>query len=276
MEEALALFEEIGDQDRVAWSLFTLGLLNNKQGEYNKAYALLQESLALFRRSGNKRGIAASLTQLAGTLFASQGEQSLIYPLLEEGLLLDREVGDKEGMAVSSLLLAWVALRQGDIATARTRVGQSLGLYKEMEHREGQAEALSLLGKVEVSSGDYVLARTLYEESLAMAQEIGDRELMASGLEGLASSVAAQGELTWAAQLWGNAEALREAIGAPLQPIERADYDHAVTTARKSLGEETFDVTWARGRTMTVEQALTTGVETQPFHRSSTQLLTDS
>ena len=275
MEEALALFQEIGDQDRVAWSLFTLGLLNNKQGEYDRAYVLLQESLALFRKSGNKRGIAASLTQMAGTLFVSLSEQSLIYPLLEEGLSLDREVGDKEGMAVSSLLLAWVALRQGDIAMARTRVEQSLGLYKEMEHREGVAEALSLLGRVEASSGDHAFARTLYEESLAMAQEIGDRELMASGLEGLASSVAVQGEVAWAAQLWGTAEALREAIGAPIQPVERAGYDQAVTAARKSLGEETFALAWAKGRTMTVEQALNSGVETQPFHRSPTQLLTD-
>jgi tetratricopeptide (TPR) repeat protein len=275
MEEALALFKEVGDQDRVAWSLFTLGLLNNKQGKYSKAYELLRESLALFRKSGNKRGIAASLTQLAGTLFVSQSEQSLIYPLLEEGLSLDREVGDKEGMAVSSLLLAWVALRQGDIATARARVKQSLSLYKEMEHREGMAEAFSLLGRVEASSGDHTFARTLYQESLSMAQEIGDRELMASGMEGLASSVAAQGEPAWAAQLWGNAEELRKAIGAPLQPIERAGYDHAVIAARKSLGEESFALAWAKGRTMTVEQALITGVETQPFHQSPTQLFTD-
>jgi predicted ATPase/class 3 adenylate cyclase len=268
MEEDLVLFKELGDQDRVAWSLFTLGLLNTKQGEYSRAYALLEESLALFRKLGNKRGIAASLTQLGGTLLVSQSNQTLIYPLLEEGLSLDREVGDKEGMAVSSLLLAWVALRQGDVATARVRVEQSLDLYKEMEHREGVAEALSLLGKVEASRGDHALARVLYEQSLALAQEIGDRELIASGLEGLASSVAVQGEPAWAGRLWGTAEALREAIEAPLQPIERAGYDHAVIAARDSLGEETFALAWARGRTMTVEQVLTTGDQDKPFHPS--------
>src|SRR5436309_7027862 len=60
------------------------------------------------------------------------------------------------------------------------------------------------------------------------------------GLEGLASVVAVQGELAWATHLWGTAEALREAIGAPLQPIERADYEQAVATARDHLGVETF------------------------------------
>ena len=268
MEEDLALFREVGDQDRVAWSLFTLGLLNNKQGEYTRACALFEESLTLFRQLGNKRGIAASLTQLAGALFVSLGDQAMIYPLLEEGLLLDREIGDKEGIAVSSLLLGWVALKQSDFVTARTRVEEGLVLYREMEHREGVAESLSLLGRAEAARGDHAFARALYEESLAMAKEIGDKELIASGLEGLASVVAVQGEPAWAARLWGTAEALREAIGAPLQPVERADYDHAVAAVRDHLGEDVFVSAWVEGRMMTAEQVLTTGERAIQPHQS--------
>lgn len=268
LEEDLPLFKEVDDKDRVAWSLFTLGLLNNKQGEYSRANTLFEEGLALFRALGNKRGIAASLTQLAGTLFVSQGDQTLIYPLLKEGLLLDQEVGDKEGMAVASLLLGWVALKQGDVVTARSRVEESLVLYREMEHREGMAEALSLLGKVEATLGDYAYARNLFEDSLAMAQEIGDKELIASGLEGLASVVAVQGEPDWASRLWGAAEALREAIGAPLQPVEQVAYDNAVAAVRSDLGEETFAQTWREGRAMRAEQVLTTHERAIQLHQS--------
>ncbi len=267
LEEDLTLFREMGDQDRVAWSLFMHGLLDNKQGEYARASSRFEESLALFRKLGNKRGMAASLTQLAGTIFVSQGDQALVYPLLEEGLSLDREVGDKEGMAVSFLLLGWVALKQGDLATARAHIEESLGLYREMEHREGVAEALSLLGRVEATQRNLAVARALSEESLAIAKEIGDRELLASGLEGLASVVAAQGEPAWAARLWGSAEALREAIGAPLQPIERADYDHAVAVVRDNLDPEAFVSAWAEGRAMTAEQVLATRERAgQPHH----------
>jgi predicted ATPase/class 3 adenylate cyclase len=268
LEEDLTLFRELGDRDRVAWSLFMHGLLDNKQGEYAGAFSRFEESLALFKELGNKRGIAASLTQLAGTLFVSLGNQDMIYPLLEQGLSLDREVGDKEGMAVASLLLGWVTLKQGDIATARSRVEESLTLYREMEHREGMAEALSMLGKVEVARGDHAFARTLYEDSLAMAQEIGDKELIASGIEGLASVVAMQGERAWATRLWGNAEVLREAIGAPLQPIERADHEQAVATARDHLGEQSFASAWAEGRAMTAEQVLITGEQAIHQHQS--------
>jgi hypothetical protein len=68
----------MGDRDRVARSLFMHGLLDNKQGEYAGASSRFKESLALFRELGNKRGIAASLTQLASTLFISQCNQDMI------------------------------------------------------------------------------------------------------------------------------------------------------------------------------------------------------
>jgi hypothetical protein len=54
-------------------------------------------------------------------------------------------------------------------------------------------------------------------------------------------------------------EALREAIGAPLQPIERAGYEQAVAIKRDHLGKEIFASEWALGRVMTADHVLTTG-----------------
>jgi hypothetical protein len=233
-------------------------LLNTKQGEYSRACALFEDSAALFKQLGNKRGVAAALTQLAGTFFVSQAEPRRIDPLLQEGFSLQQEVGDQEGIAISSLLQGWVALTRGDLATARIRAEEGLTLYRKMEHREGIAEALCLLGKVEAARGDYAGAQGLYNDSLVMASEMGDQELIAAGLTGLARVVAVQGEPTWAVQLWGSAAALREAIGAPLQPIERADYEQAVAAARDHLGDSAFVAAWAQGRTMTVAEVLTT------------------
>ena len=64
-------------------------------------------------------------------------------------------------------------------------------------------------------------------------------------------------EPAWAAQLWGAAKAVRDAMGAPLPPIERADYERSMATACTRLGEKAFTAAWAEGRTMTPEQALT-------------------
>jgi hypothetical protein len=80
--------------------------------------------------------------------------------------------------------------------------------------------------------------------------------LIPSCLEGLAAVATEQGELVWAADLWGAAEALREAIGTPIPPVYRLDYERVVAKVRAQLGNETFAKAWAEGRNMTPEQAL--------------------
>ena len=259
MQEALALFRAQRDHSRVGWSLFTLGLLHTKQGEYSRAGVLFEESVALFKQLGNKRGLAAASTQWAGALLVSQADATQAALLLQEGFALQREVGDQEGIAASSLLLGWAALTQGDTAVARAHVEEGLALYRQMAHREGGAEALSLLGHVAATQGDHTSACRHYEESLAVAREIGDRELLASGLARLARSAAMQGDPAWSAQLWGHTEALRDAIGAPLQPIEQAGYEQAVAAVRAQLGERDFTARWTQGRQMTTEQVLSIG-----------------
>jgi predicted ATPase/class 3 adenylate cyclase len=248
MDEDLSLFKEVGDKVRVAWSLFTLALLESKQGEYARARDLLEESLAMHKEVGNKRGMAASLSQLAGVLLVSQGDQAKAQALLEEGLALDREVDSKEGIAASLGLSAWFALSRGDAAMARLQAEESIALYREMGHREGTAESLCFLARAVALQGEHSAARALYEESLAIAREVGDKELIATGLEGLASVVAVQGEPAKAARLWGEAEALREVIGAPMPPIDRADYDRSVAAACVELGEKDFATAWTEGR----------------------------
>ncbi len=97
---------------------------------------------------------------------------------------------------------------------------------------------------------------TLYEESLAFAQKLAIKTYTASCLEGLADVFVAQREAARAARLWGAAEALREAMGTPIPPVYRADYERSVAAARTKLGEQAFASAWAEGRTMTPEQVL--------------------
>jgi predicted ATPase len=115
-------------------------------------------------------------------------------------------------------------------------------------------------------------ARAFYEESLTMARELGQRELIATGLEGLACTLAAQGDCAQAARLWGMAEALREALGAPLHPIERADYDQARAAVRDQLGEGAFIATWQEGRLLPADQALSRAPTPHPSPQQNQQI----
>jgi predicted ATPase/serine/threonine protein kinase/DNA-binding CsgD family transcriptional regulator len=279
-EEAVVLFRQGDDKEGLAWSLFNVAYLLSLQGEYVRGSALLEEALTLFRELGSKQGIAWVLIRLADVFFMSQGSRRRVHALLEEGLTLSRELAYLEGIVQALGLLGQVTLMEGDAARASSLAQESLALSRELENEWYLADAL-LLGKVAAVQGDYPAARAWYEEGLTVCLKMGSRVPIANRLEGLAGVVAAhsamglsttpflpcleglagvvaaQGQPTWAARLWGAAEALRENFGIPLAPVERADYERAVTAASIPLGEKSFTAAWAEGRTMPLKQVLT-------------------
>ena len=254
-EESLALFREMGDKEGIAWSLFNLATLVSQQGEYDRALSLTEESLALFRALGNIEGIAWSLFGLADVLFMSQGDPAQLHMLLEESLALCRGVGHKEGIAAALGFFGEVVLQQGDAVRARSLLEESVALSREIGD-QNIAWSLIVLGRLETLEGDLTVARALYEESLVIGKEGGNKLNITFYLEGLADVAMVQGDPAWAAKLWGAAETLREAMGAPIPPVYRADYERSVSVARTRLGEKAFAVTWSEGRTMSLEQIL--------------------
>jgi hypothetical protein len=56
-------------------------------------------------------------------------------------------------------------------------------------------------------------------------------------------------------RLWAAADALRDAIGAPLPPLARAERDREVVALKAALGEEAFTTAWSAGGTLTPGEA---------------------
>jgi predicted ATPase/DNA-binding CsgD family transcriptional regulator len=268
-EEALAIAMQVDAMEVAANSLFTLGLVSSSLGEYTRAYALFEESLAIHRASGDKRGIAHSLSQLAQLLFVSQSDPARVSSLLEECLVVSQEVGFKEGIAAYYCVSGQLALSQGDLSLARTLAEKSVALYKEMGHRHGTANSLALIGGVLTTEGDYAAAQTFFEQSLVISCELNEKWVASVYLVLLGEVVAAQGQLVWAAQLWGAAQALRDAFDIPIPLIERADYKRSISETRVHLGERAFATAWNQGRSMTPEQAFAARGQ-KPITRSTT------
>jgi DNA-binding CsgD family transcriptional regulator len=254
----------VGDERGIAVSLTSLAGIVSQQGEYARAVSLGEESLARFRALRNMEGLIWSLFGLARVLFLSQDDPAAVHALLEEGLALCRQVGHKLGIAWALSHQGEVFLLQGNALRARSLLEESLPLYREARDQLGIAESLTLLGRVETLAGDYAAARTAYEESLAIGRAVGDNLSMSFSLEGLAAVIAVQGDPVWAARLWGAAEALREAMGTPIPPVYRADYDSSVAAARAQLGEKAFAAAWAEGRVVTIEDVLDASSKLSP------------
>ncbi len=254
-EENLVYFRQIGDRNGIASALNNLGIVAFDQGDYASAQAYHQESLTLRREIGDRSSIANSLNNL-GNVARIQSDDASAQTYHEESLTLFREIGDRRGVANALNNLGMVNFDQGDYASAQASYNESLAIKREIGDRGGVANSLLNLGKVARSQEDYVSARTYHEESLALFWKIGNRSGAAYSLEEFAKLAVQQSYFERAIVLRGAVETLREAIGLPLPPNEREEYDRRMTGLRQALGEEAFAVVRATGRAMTLAQAI--------------------
>jgi predicted ATPase/DNA-binding CsgD family transcriptional regulator len=264
-EEALALFRQVGGQEGSAYTLAALAYGVSNQGDFPRARSLAEEALALFRARADKQGILYALVRLVRCLYLSQTDMKEALVLAQECLTLSKEVGYKQGLAAALSYLGLLALRRGDEDTARSNLEEALRLRKELASPWGIARGMYYLADLSMVQHDYAEARVLYEECLQRSNAIGDKEFLASCLEGLGAAVVAQEDeeeagsesiWAWAARLWGAAEHLREAIGAPMSPVQRPTYERALSQAHSQVSEQAFRVAWEEGRSMTAEQVL--------------------
>jgi predicted ATPase/class 3 adenylate cyclase/Tfp pilus assembly protein PilF len=263
-EESLAIRRESGDRKGIAASLNNIGLVACDQGDFASARALYEESLAIKRELGDRSGIANSLNNL-GNVAYDQADFTAARALYDESLIIARELGDRE--AVSRLLsnLGNVAMHQRDLASARALHEESLAIKRELGYRQRIASSLNSLGNLATDQGDFESSRALYQEGLAIEIELGDRLGIAISLRGLAAVVAAMGNSLHAARIWGAAERLRVEVGSPLSPNDSIDCDRRVTAARAAAGDDAaFDCAWQEGHSLTLEQAMTLALGESP------------
>ncbi|MGI8551126.1 MAG: ATP-binding protein [Dehalococcoidia bacterium] len=259
-EEGLTLAQELGDSDLTVRSLHYLGSMATGRRDFTGAARLLGESLATARQVGDQGQIAASL-QLLGLLAMNRGQTVDAGRLHEESLTMARELGDKGLIAASINNLGRLAALRRDFAAARSMYEESLAIARALGTKNGIATELGLLGDIARQQGDFASARRYFSESLTLFYEAGNRHDGALCLLGLALLAAAEGKPEQAAQVLAASAALREALHAPLPVMYQAEYDRGVVRLSASLGEEDFRAAWAKGRVLSLEQAVAYALE---------------
>ena len=172
LEQALVGSEGVSALIR-AKALSTAAGLVFVQGDIDRAEALCQESLVLYREVGDTQGIASSLGLLGG-IAERRGDTDRAEALCQESLVLCREVGYTEGIGFSLIQLSEIAQSKGaHIAVARSLVEESLALGRQVGNKMIIARSLLHLADLTSTLGEYSRGRALFEESLAIYRELG-------------------------------------------------------------------------------------------------------
>lgn len=211
-EQSLAIRRELGDRRGVATALGNLGNIALDQGDFDAARTHFETILALQRELQDYGGIVRSLYNLGRVAYA-QGDYVATRAYYEESLALSRDLGDQVMTGFCLKSLGMAADDQGDYSAAHAYYEEGLALFRELEHKLGISSSLIGLGDLALGRGDYAVAYSLYEESQAIQQELGDKYSLAITLNKLGGLMREQGDYGAAQSYCERSLAIRREIG---------------------------------------------------------------
>ncbi len=159
-ERSLAICRELGNRDRQANELNSLGITHGYIGNLDTARSMLDESIAISREIGSDFRLAAALTNL-GILETSAGNLDRATQVLKEALALDQKQGDLLGLAMDRHALMMVSLRAGRTREARDLLSATLDFAASSGNTEILAATLELSACVAAELGNGLRAARL-------------------------------------------------------------------------------------------------------------------
>jgi tetratricopeptide (TPR) repeat protein len=138
----LALPQAAARTTQRAQALDLAGAYALNQGDYAAARALKEEGVAILRELGDTERLGYSLLHLGHLTGYAQQDFQAAQALYQEGLGHLRDASNAEGAAHALANLGNVAILTGDYATAELLVADSLRSYRELGIVYAQAQAL--------------------------------------------------------------------------------------------------------------------------------------
>lgn len=171
-EQLRHLSEQHGNLRGVVQALNWQGCAAANEQEYERAAALLHESLTQARTLDYKRAVGIALLHL-GELARLQGQYLQAAAHYEESRAIWQEVGQRVQLAVVVLNLGHVALQQEDAARALAAFGESMAICHELNYHGGIALALAGCAGALRLHGEITAATRLLAAATALRDTIG-------------------------------------------------------------------------------------------------------
>jgi tetratricopeptide (TPR) repeat protein len=172
-QEALVIWRRIGQKSGLAYSLNEMARAQATLGKNKEAMANFQEALQIRREIGDKRGLGDTLIDM-GNLADDRGDHDGALKMYKEALDLEREIGNESLQAVCLNNIGSVYSEKSQYEDALTYLQQVLQLREKSKVPQDIVDALHNLGEALASMGQYDQAITNYMRALDMRRSIND------------------------------------------------------------------------------------------------------
>jgi DNA-binding SARP family transcriptional activator len=212
-EQALQVFEEIGDRVGAARASSHLAIALSTLGRGRDAELCAEEAVAHARTSRDHREQARAQWALAGALLA--GPTPVAAALARCEHLLADAPDSIVGPVGASFALGVLRAMNGEFDVARDLVGHARSILEGIAHPRPLMLVAQAAGDIELLAGEPARAEGLYRAGLAIAREVGDLSSVAALARSLVETHCQQGRIDDAAR---QLEAVRDpGEGAPVE-----------------------------------------------------------
>jgi tetratricopeptide (TPR) repeat protein len=223
LDQALRVFERIGEKVGVGYVLSNLNELYRYQENYREGLMYIERSLDLQVQLGNQVGIAVALGD-RGILLTLLGEYAAAAESLQHSLELSKAVDYKYGIIFAQTEIAYLRIIDRQFAAAAAMLGQALNACVLMQRKLQR------------------LTICVYVVLLAVRMEGAGPDVLAFATT-LASCI--------------DASIARLAITLPNQAIHQS----AINEVRDRLDKSRFAAAWAAGQAMDFEQVVAAALD---------------
>ncbi|MCI2263005.1 serine/threonine-protein kinase [Xanthomonas indica] len=226
---AQLLFRRGRDLYGEAETVNALGVGYGRLGLAQQAQAQYLRAVELRRQVGNRRGVATSLRNLAGTLSVG-GAFADAEQKLRQAQALYSELGDRDGQAAAANELGLLAEERGDYPQALQAFRGALTAWRALGDAHGVAETLNNIGFAHFQLGDLDSAQAFWEQAARAYADLNDATGRVRTAQNLGLLATARGH-------WAQAQTL---LTQALREAERHQMLEEVAVSRRNLAELAF------------------------------------
>jgi predicted ATPase len=264
LDQSLSIAKQSEDSDLLWRSLGDLGVVAMLQGDYKGARDLFEQAVLIGRQRGDEDG--GLCVRLLGDVERALGNFEKAIRYYEQTLSIGRKVAHKRAVVSALEGLGNVAFDQGNHTRARELYEEALQAADELGPKSEYATTLGIyLAELAAEEGKFDEARRLCLTSLRNSQEVDDKESIVAELNICAWLCLASGaQVEAAAELLGAVEAIQETLRIAMPPRQRARHERHIAVIRGALNQEVFAAAWARGKSMSIDEAVAFALKAFP------------